>query len=451
VFSVSTFGLIVCESVVKINFSQLNHRAIEIRRQNQVVLDELEVNRPVRTGREVRGRHADLVHVHPTVVSELAERRNGCRVQCDTFGPTLGLIIGAQEPRAMLRLAAGFTQVRTLAFSPDNRHLLAVGMRPRLGGFLSFSRVVLWNLSDPTATVRSAIDEGFDPIAGYFLPDGRILGVDNRGHWRACEVGGGRYRQVESAGRSGRSEPAGISPDGNWVAVIGRGGVEVLPLPGNPRSEWWLELDDGQEAVGVAFSPKSEVVAVVTRGWWGRDHVAWIAIHETDTWRCVRDAGSGSLDRGEGVPVELFATAWAPDGLSIARIGRGGFDVFDVYTWTQTASRTVTGSQITAAIFDPSGRTFATATKDGLVHLWDTGEWPSTDTARRATGTGGLVHLRDTGEWPGHSLPEDMNRPPSRSLDWGVGRIQAMAFSQDGTLGAVAGAQGDVVVWDALE
>ena len=37
---------------------------------------------------------------------------------------------------------------------------------------------------------------------------------------------------------------------------------------------------------------------------------------------------------------------------------------------------------------------------------------------------------------------------PDRVLDWGVGAVQALAFSPDGSLGAVAGRRGEVVVWD---
>src|SRR4029450_6271857 len=88
----------------------------------------------------------------------------------------------------MLRLEPRLTTVRTLAFSPDNRYLLAVGVKPGRGGLLTFSRLALYDLADPPATPPLRIDDGLDPVAGFFLPDGRALGVDNRGNWVLAEV-----------------------------------------------------------------------------------------------------------------------------------------------------------------------------------------------------------------------------------------------------------------------
>ncbi|HJZ54795.1 MAG TPA: hypothetical protein VKE74_07540, partial [Gemmataceae bacterium] len=91
----------------------------------------------------------------------------------------------------MLRLAPKLTEVRTLGFSPDNRYLLAVGVNPLLGGLLRFSRIGLWDLSDPAANPTLRIDDGLDPVAGFWLPDGRAIGVDNRGSWRIAGVDSG--------------------------------------------------------------------------------------------------------------------------------------------------------------------------------------------------------------------------------------------------------------------
>ncbi|MDB5309873.1 MAG: sle [Gemmataceae bacterium] len=320
----------------------------------------------------------------------------------------------------MLRLGPRLTEVRTLAFSPDNRYLLAVGVNPLLGGLLRFSRVALWDLSDPAAEPGAGINDGLDPIAGFFLPDGRALGVDNRGRWRACRVGGADALEAAYFPRRGRVEPAAVSPDGRWLALVGRGEVECWPLyrpPAPERPPWRVELDPGYEAVSVSFSPGSEVAAVVIRGERGSVPQSGIEIYELDT---------GGRVRWSGVE-DAFCTRWSPDVGSLVAVRSDGFAVEDLYTRTLRASRTRPGPRLTDAAFYPSGRVFVTTDTAGQVQLWDTGEWG--DRPRAA----------------------DEARPPARELDWGIGSIQALAVSPDGTLGAVAGRRGEVVVWDADE
>lgn len=320
----------------------------------------------------------------------------------------------------MLRLAARLNEVRTLAFSPDNRYLLAVGAKPLLGLFRVF-RLAFWDLSDPTATPRAGIDNGLDPIAGFFLPNGQMLGVDNLGEWQLCGVNGNTIRRSGPLGRQRKVEPAAVSPDGQWLALIGSGRIEGWPLPGNSRAAWRVELDDWHEASRISFSPKSEVMAVVVRGWWESQPLSWIEVRDADTGAYIRDAQNGSQSRGTG-PEDLFTAAWSPDSNLIARVGRNGFDVFDVYTWAVRARQTVAGAPLTAAAYHPSGQMLATADKVGRVQFWDAAEW--------------------------ESHPDGTDHPPAQTFDWSVGEVSVLAFSRDGTLGAVAGRRGDVVVWD---
>ena len=323
----------------------------------------------------------------------------------------------------MLQLTAGFTQLRTLAFSPDNRHLLAVGLRSRLGGLLRFSRVALWDLSDPTRTVSTAIDDRFDPIAGYFLPDGRLLGIDSQARWRACEVRGGRYRLVESGGHPARLEPMAVSPDGQWFAAIGRDGLVMMPLPENSRPGWSREFENGLEVVEVAFSPASEVVSVVIRDRSGRA-ASVVAILDADTGAYVRDLPPIPERLSPTGFEDVVMSAWSPQADMLAEIAHEGFLVLDVLTWTPVAIRRLARESITRSLFAPTGGRLVTATTQGLIHFWDQDEWSSP--------------LR----------VEDIDRPPSQSFDWGIGRIQALAWSSDGSLAAAVGARGDIVVWD---
>jgi WD40 repeat protein len=313
----------------------------------------------------------------------------------------------------MLRLGPRLARVNTLAFSPDGRHLLAVGVRPRLGGLLRSDKVALWDLADPAAEPPTRIDTGLDPVAGFWLPDGRMLGVDSRGSWLAVRPDGTDAARFQAEGHRGRYEPAGVSPDGWRLALIGRDRVDGRPLPGGTGAGWRADLrEEDEEPVGAAFSPDGGVLAVLVRGWTGFDRGWGVRTY---------DADAGTFIRWVDVPDDTNRVAWSPDGRSLV-VGRtDGFEVIDPYTWAARARRAAPG--LTAAAFHPSGHEFLTADGAGRVQVWDPGEW---------------------GPRPGSG---EHLRPPARAFEWGVGPVQAVAVSPDGALAAVAGRDG-VVVWD---
>lgn len=313
----------------------------------------------------------------------------------------------------MLRLAPRLTKFNSLAFSPDGRYLLAVGVRPLLGGLIRSQKVALWDLADPSAEPPPRIDTGLDPVAGYFLPDGRMLGVDSRGSWLAVRPDGtDATRAVASAPRR-RVEPAAVCPGGRRLALIGRGMVECRPLPGCDGPGWGADLlDEREEPAGAAFSPGGEVLAVLVGGWGGFDRAWGVRTYNADT---------GTFIRWVDAPDDAHRVAWSPDGRFLVVVwGRAALAAIDPYTWAATADRAVPGGRVTAAAFHPSGAEFLTGTDAGRVHVWDTGEW---------------------GE------PRAPDRGPARTFEWGVGPVQALAVSPDGALAAVAGRDG-VVVWD---
>jgi len=318
----------------------------------------------------------------------------------------------------MLRLEPGLSQVSTLAISPDNRYLLAVGVYPLIGGLLTFSRLALWDLADPGAKPRRGIEKALDPIAGFFLPDGRILGVDSRGYWSAWPPED-RNRTLIEGHSSRKWHPAAVSPDGSRLALIGRGRVRAERLADRPQSGplpgWEVDLEDGQEPTGASFSPDAQLLAVAVRGWEGFDR-AWGAN--------VYAADNGEWLRWLDAEDDAFAPLWSPDGRFLAVVGRPGFDVWNAETWNARTLRQPAGVRFTAAAAHPTAGQLLTATDSGLVQFWDAGEW----------------------EEP--YRPDHAFRPPARVLDWGIGPIKALAVSPDGTLGAVAGAGGAVVVWD---
>ncbi|MBX9627315.1 MAG: WD40 repeat domain-containing protein, partial [Gemmataceae bacterium] len=265
----------------------------------------------------------------------------------------------------MLRLAPRLTRYNSLAFSPDGRYLLAVGVRPRLGGLLRSDKVALWDLRDPGAEPPARIDADLDPAAGYWLPDGRMLGVDNRGGWLAVRPDG------TAAARSGpihtrKGEPVGLSPDGRWLAWFTGGLVAWRPIPGGDGMRVADLADENEEPIGAAFSPGGEVLAVLVHGWDGFVRTWGVRTYDADAF-------GGQFLAWAAAPDGADRLAWSPDGRFLVAGWPGGFEAIDPYTWRPAARRVVAGARLAAAAFHPSGRELLTADDAGRVRVWDAG------------------------------------------------------------------------------
>jgi WD40 repeat protein len=310
----------------------------------------------------------------------------------------------------MLRLPLTLSEVRTLGFSPDNRYLLAVGRKPLHGGLLRSSPVVLWDLSDPAATPGLRIDDGLDPVAGFWLPDGRALGVDDRGSWQTAAVNGAEVIQRGKPDANGRFLPAAVSPDGTRLVLLSRNRVACERLPGAAGGTWEATLESRDEAIAAAFSPGGGLLAVARVGLTG---FASVGLHDAVTGVRVRDLARWGR--------AIRRMAWSPDGRFLAADSETEFRVVQLDTEATVAIAEGLAWWVPTHAFHPGGSFLATAHVDRLVRLWDVAGW---------------------------SAASDATLTADRTFDWGVGDIQALAFSPDGSLGAVAGARGEVVVWD---
>lgn len=129
-----------------------------------------------------------------------------------------------------------------------------------------------------------------------------------------------------------------------------------------------------------------------------------------------RSARSGTPDatirRTWGQP-EVAAAA--PDGGAVVQAVKSALIVWQVGSDARTV-RSGTLKHFTGLAFHPSGAYLAATNTDrsGTVRLFDTTSWQVI-----------------------------------RQYDWGLGRLECVAFSPDGTLGAAGTADGRVVLWDA--
>jgi WD40 repeat protein len=139
----------------------------------------------------------------------------------------------------------------------------------------------------------------------------------------------------------------------------------------------------------------------------------------------VCDLVSGSWQR-RLAPANLgqyYATAFSPDGKTVARGGRNGQRVrfFDLATGKEQPPRSRRGhaGPVTSVAFSPDGRTLASGSEDRAVRLWDLAQWG-----------------------PGESLP------PARTLEGHSNQVFSVAFSPDGRLLASGSSDQTIILWD---
>ncbi|HJZ56781.1 MAG TPA: WD40 repeat domain-containing protein [Gemmataceae bacterium] len=139
---------------------------------------------------------------------------------------------------------------------------------------------------------------------------------------------------------------------------------------------------------------------------------------ERNRWLMMRDADTGkkreevALPGGATHPSGLLVF---PDGSRLLVVVGPSFHVLEPADLTRTPRRVVgpDRAHFPDLAFHPSGRILATVGNSWAVRFWDTASWAE-----------------------------------SRVFEWGIGKLQAVAFSPDGTRAAVGSQKGGVMVWD---
>jgi WD40 repeat protein len=277
---------------------------------------------------------------------------------------------GGKPPR---RIAGGIE--RGVAASPDGR-FLAWASRERGGG----NRMWLYDVAGRRAVDRFGV-WAIDDCVAAFLPDGKaVLTLSH-----AEEPAVVRLWDVES----GKKERSFAVPRNalllNWVPVFTTRRVTLSP--------------DGKTlAIGIeweeALQParlRTEQSNVPIRLWDAATGKAGLKLDEpTDVPNVPDEAGLGdSLERGGLVHINrkmksADGRAFSPDGRFLVDwaenpFGRSRMD--HVYVWDAATGRAVAslaaGPRPGAAnaAFAPDGRTFATASADGVIRLWEVATW----------------------------------------------------------------------------
>jgi hypothetical protein len=256
------------------------------------------------------------------------------------------------------------------------------------------------------------------------------------------------------------------SPCGRYAAVAEDRCLVVWNLAARSPGKW-LMGGGHQHIADVAFTPDGkEVLTVLLEG-------GGVARRRTGSWR--RKPGFGTAVRQLGGRRASFGgqLAVSADGRTLATDqcqgvkgdescpNQVGIKLWDLPGGTHRRTAVCGPESINQLAFSPDGRFLAAQHDYRRVALYDartlelraehTPARPKrgkkTDTVRRIAfhPSGRLLGISGSSEVT--LLDVDGLRPVAR-FDWKIGWTFGLAFSPDGTLGAVSGGDGRIVVWD---
>jgi WD40 repeat protein len=287
----------------------------------------------------------------------------------------------------MFTLTARKVALNCLAFSPGGAALAAAGAK---------SEVQVWDLAGRRLALARAI--GWDNDAVSFEGGGRrLLVLNNHVLYHLDALTGESLGVRPAAGENVRA--CAVSADQRQACLYqdAASGWRHFRLPGFAAG--WVMPALPPAPTAAAFSLDGRRVGV------GRGS-GLVRVLDAHTGEVVGDCGE------EGQP-EPRCVALSPDGGAVAWCAAASLHLWRVGPCQEVSRHRLSKAHFHSAAFHPSGGFFASANGDGKVDYWD---------AR-------------TGERLG-------------SFDWGVGKVNDVAFDRTGERAACCSQAGAIVVWD---
>ncbi len=238
-----------------------------------------------------------------------------------------------------------------LAFTPDGKTLIA--------GQMFDGKIHLWDVAARRERSELTREGGMAAFSLAVSPDGSQLasgGGDGRGSGDGLipiwDLATGKVvRRLQSEQKTIGS--VAFSPDGKWLASVGgqAGSISTVCLwelsTGKVRHSW------KSSSLSLTFSRDSKILIAggsVIRRW--------------DV------AGGKEIQPTEGSATAVYTLALSPDGRKLACRSLE-IDLREAGTGKRLRRLAQEGEYISDCAFAPDGKTLATVSYDGILHLWD--------------------------------------------------------------------------------
>ncbi len=330
----------------------------------------------------------------------------------------LAIVWDAKTGVELRRLEGHVGVVTSVAISPDGVTVATAS---------SDDTVKLWSTS--SGALVGSLSHPLSVNAVAYSPDGRWLATGCEDHTVRVWSAGTRALDLSLAGHGASVTAVAWSSDRKTLGSGGAdGAVRTWDLQ-KRVAKATIDAHDG-EVTGLAFAPDGKTLASAS-------------IDETvKTWSLPT---GGKLRTMPGHAVMARAVVYAPDG---KRLASGAYNAF--YLWDAASGREerrVEGhaSAVSAVAFSPDGTQLVTGSRDDLVRVWSTGKngagGASADRVRAFSGHTGVVtalaYSRVGGLASGATDRTvrlwDVDKGLERKVIEGVGYVQSLAASPDGT------------------
>jgi WD40 repeat protein len=238
-----------------------------------------------------------------------------------------------------------FSYENTLAFSPDGKYLVKVGLDKtvRMWEVSSGHEVMRLNNDAPHIVKLNKLDPP-NLSAVTFSPDGRYLATITNGYWKS-------------------KEPSSDSKEASSVRVW-----EV-----NSGREVARMNNDSDHVKAIAFSPDGRYLAMATSYNTYDNPESNVSLWETASGRKIAYMQSiGDAEYLAGYPSAVKVITFSPDGKYLA--GIGGVSDKNIWVWEASSGRGVAllshDDSVNTISFSPDGKYLGTASKDKTARVW---------------------------------------------------------------------------------